>query len=63
MLVLHTTERVRNRWKLKIQGPDILPGPQPFRQWQFSTSPPTGKTWVQFVEASTIGESWSRLAR
>ena len=56
MLVLHTTERVRKRWKLKIQGPDILPGPQPFRHWQVNTFPAAGKTWVLFVEASTY---WS----
>jgi hypothetical protein len=53
MLILHTTERVRKRWKLKIQGPDILPGPQPFRHWQVNTLPADGKTWVLFVEAST----------
>jgi len=52
MLVLRTTERVRNRWKIKIQGPDILPGPQPFRHWQVNTFPAAGKTWVMFVEAS-----------
>jgi len=53
MLVLHTTEKLRKRWKLKLQGPDILPGPQPFRHWQANTFPAVGKTWVLFLEATT----------
>jgi len=58
MLVLHTTERVRKRWKLKVDSVDILPGPQPFRHWQIDTFPAAGKSWVLFLEGTTY---WSVL--
>lgn len=58
MLVLHTTERVRKRWKLKIQGPDILPGLLPLRHWQIDTFPAAGKSWILFLEGTTY---WSVL--
>jgi hypothetical protein len=53
MLVLHTTEKLRRRWKLKVHSPDILPGPQPLRHWQVSTFPACGKTWVLFLEGQS----------
>lgn len=58
MLVLHTTERVRTRWKLKPHGPDILPALLPLRHWQVDTFPAAGKTWVLFLEGTTY---WSVL--
>lgn len=58
MLVMHTTERVRKRWKLKPQGPDILPALHPLRHWQIDTFPAAGKSWVLFVEGTFY---WSVL--
>jgi len=58
MLVLHTTERARKRWKLKPHGPDILPALLPLRHWQIDTFPARGKSWVLFVEGTFY---WSVL--
>lgn len=58
MLVLHTTERVRKRWKLEPHGPDLLPALLPLRHWQIDTFPAAGKSWVLFLEGTTY---WSVL--